>query len=209
MKVAIIGGGGLVGSCAGFALQAGGIVREIAMIDANAEAADGQALDTHGKTDTINGVHSFRLTDTDDQFHGGDAGYIVQANGGDDTVRTGDGNDDIDGGEGNNDIATGAGDDGIRTGDGPGNDLIDAGEGGDYVRADEQGRFKLRVPDTGEYFLLVVSNNAARKASERLESVHLAQMGRYFIPAPDLIGDRKYSWRSLSVKRDQELRFPF
>ncbi len=49
MKVAIIGGGGLVGSCAGFALQAGGIVREIALIDANAEAADGQALDlVHG-----------------------------------------------------------------------------------------------------------------------------------------------------------------
>jgi L-lactate dehydrogenase len=49
MKDAIIGGGGLVGSCAGFALQAGGIVREIALIDANAEAADGQALDlTHG-----------------------------------------------------------------------------------------------------------------------------------------------------------------
>ena len=49
MKVAIIGGGGLVGSCAGFALQAGGIVREIAMIDANADAADGQALDlVHG-----------------------------------------------------------------------------------------------------------------------------------------------------------------
>ncbi|MGC1273363.1 MAG: lactate/malate dehydrogenase family protein [Planctomycetaceae bacterium] len=49
MKVAIIGGGGLVGSCAGFALQAGGIVREIALVDANAEAADGQALDlVHG-----------------------------------------------------------------------------------------------------------------------------------------------------------------
>lgn len=51
MKVAIIGGGGLVGSCAGFALQAGGIVREIALIDANAEGADGQALDlVHGSS---------------------------------------------------------------------------------------------------------------------------------------------------------------
>lgn len=49
MKVAIIGGGGLVGSCAGFALQAGGIVREIALVDANFDAADGQALDLlHG-----------------------------------------------------------------------------------------------------------------------------------------------------------------
>src|SRR5947209_99281 len=49
MKVSIIGGGGLVGSCTGFALQTGKIVREIAMLDANAEAAAGQALDLlHG-----------------------------------------------------------------------------------------------------------------------------------------------------------------
>src|ERR1700685_3564364 len=45
MKVAIIGGGGLVGSCAGFALQAGRIVREIALVDVNRELAEGQALD--------------------------------------------------------------------------------------------------------------------------------------------------------------------
>ncbi len=49
MKVSIIGGGGLVGSCAGFALQAGGLVREIAMLDVNPDAAEGQALDLlHG-----------------------------------------------------------------------------------------------------------------------------------------------------------------
>src|SRR5947199_10863666 len=49
MKVSIIGGGGLVGSCTAFALQAGKIVREIALIDANAEMAAGQALDLmHG-----------------------------------------------------------------------------------------------------------------------------------------------------------------
>ena len=49
MKVSIIGGGGLVGSCAAYALQLGGIVREIALIDANADLAAGQALDLrHG-----------------------------------------------------------------------------------------------------------------------------------------------------------------
>lgn len=49
MKVSIIGGGGLVGSCAGFALQAQGIVREIALLDVNAETARGHALDLlHG-----------------------------------------------------------------------------------------------------------------------------------------------------------------
>ena len=51
MKVSIIGGGGLVGSCAAFALQAGRIVRDIALLDANADLAAGQALDLlHGSS---------------------------------------------------------------------------------------------------------------------------------------------------------------
>jgi L-lactate dehydrogenase len=57
MKVTIVGGGGLVGSCAAFALQMGRVVREIALIDANAEMAAGQALDLlHGGTITADQV---------------------------------------------------------------------------------------------------------------------------------------------------------
>ena len=49
MKVSIIGGGGLVGSSAAFALQMGGVVRQIALLDVNADLAAGQALDLlHG-----------------------------------------------------------------------------------------------------------------------------------------------------------------
>jgi L-lactate dehydrogenase len=49
MKVSIIGGGGLVGSSTAFALQCGGVVSSICLIDANAELANGQALDLlHG-----------------------------------------------------------------------------------------------------------------------------------------------------------------
>lgn len=49
MKVSIIGGAGLVGSSAAFALQCGKVVRELALIDVNADAADGQAIDImHG-----------------------------------------------------------------------------------------------------------------------------------------------------------------
>jgi L-lactate dehydrogenase len=49
MKVSIIGGGGLVGSSAAFALQCGGIVSDINLIDLNADQARGQALDLlHG-----------------------------------------------------------------------------------------------------------------------------------------------------------------
>lgn len=59
MKVSIIGGGGLVGSCAAFALQCGGIVREIAVLDVNADLAGGQALDLlHGGPSTADQVIS-------------------------------------------------------------------------------------------------------------------------------------------------------
>lgn len=49
MKVTIIGGGGRVGSNAAFALQCAGIVSEIQLLDANADLAEGEALDLlHG-----------------------------------------------------------------------------------------------------------------------------------------------------------------
>ncbi|MBI1246453.1 lactate dehydrogenase [bacterium] len=59
MKVSIIGGGGLVGSCAAFALQCSGIVREIALLDVNADLAGGQALDLlHGSPSTADQIIS-------------------------------------------------------------------------------------------------------------------------------------------------------
>lgn len=49
MRVGIVGGGGLVGSCTGYALQCGGVASEINLIDVNADLCRGQALDLlHG-----------------------------------------------------------------------------------------------------------------------------------------------------------------
>lgn len=49
MKVSIIGGGGLVGSMTAYALQCGGVVSSICLIDANKDMARGQATDLlHG-----------------------------------------------------------------------------------------------------------------------------------------------------------------
>ena len=59
MKISIIGGGGLVGSSAAFALQLGQVVREIALVDVNQELAEGQALDLlHGGPSTADQVIS-------------------------------------------------------------------------------------------------------------------------------------------------------
>lgn len=55
MKVSIIGGGGRVGSDAAYALQLGGVVREIALVDMNGDMAAGEALDLrHGSALTAN-----------------------------------------------------------------------------------------------------------------------------------------------------------
>ncbi len=62
MKVTIIGGGGRVGSNAAYALQCAGIIREIALVDANAEMAAGEALDLlHGAS--LVGDQSIYATD--------------------------------------------------------------------------------------------------------------------------------------------------
>jgi len=70
MKVSIIGGGGLVGSSAAAALQFGGIVREIALVDVNRDLCEGQALDLlHGSSLTadqkISAADSSAVADSD------------------------------------------------------------------------------------------------------------------------------------------------
>lgn len=49
MKVSIIGGGGRVGSNAAYALQIGGLAKDLAIVDVNRDMAEGEALDLrHG-----------------------------------------------------------------------------------------------------------------------------------------------------------------
>ena len=57
MNVSIIGGGGLVGSCAAFALQCGGVVHGISLIDVNQDLVNGQMLDlVHGGPSTADQI---------------------------------------------------------------------------------------------------------------------------------------------------------
>ncbi|MBC8065104.1 MAG: lactate/malate dehydrogenase family protein [Chlorobia bacterium] len=76
MKVAIIGGGGRVGSDAAFVLQLGGIVREIALVDMNADMAAGEALDLrHGAALTAN--QKFTSSNEYDIVNGSDCVVIT------------------------------------------------------------------------------------------------------------------------------------
>lgn len=76
MKVSIIGGGGRVGSDAAFALQLGGLVREIALVDMNGDMAAGEALDLrHGAALTAN--QKFTSSATYDIVDGSDCVVIT------------------------------------------------------------------------------------------------------------------------------------
>lgn len=76
--------------------------------------------------------------------------------------------------------------------------------GGDYVRSDASGRFHLRAPHGGEFFLLVISAHADRNG-KRPELEHLAQIGRFFLPAVDLLGERAYEWRTIRARGTRDI----
>lgn len=70
MKVSIIGGGGLVGSMTAYALQCGGVVSDICLIDANKDTAQGQAIDL---------LHGSSLV-ADQRIHAGDVDEVKDSN---------------------------------------------------------------------------------------------------------------------------------
>src|SRR5436309_9193774 len=70
MKVSIIGGGGLVGSMTAYALQGGGVVSSICLIDANKDMALGQATDL---------LHGACLT-ADQRISAGDMSDVATSN---------------------------------------------------------------------------------------------------------------------------------
>ncbi|MDP7017471.1 MAG: hypothetical protein QGG36_16820 [Pirellulaceae bacterium] len=81
--------------------------------------------------------------------------------------------------------------------------------GGDYARADANGQFKLDLPDSGQYYLLVVSSNAERGEGDELQKPHLAQMGDYFNFDNGLLYGRKYEWRNLAIRKDRSMQIVF
>ncbi len=72
--------------------------------------------------------------------------------------------------------------------------------GGAYGRTDANGEFKLRVESSKRYYVLVISNKSKRKPSEQLVNEHIQQIGDYFRPPTDLIGDSRYQWQLATIR---------
>ncbi|MCA9184523.1 MAG: hypothetical protein KDA99_02850, partial [Planctomycetales bacterium] len=69
--------------------------------------------------------------------------------------------------------------------------------GGGYDVADINGEFRVRLPVPGKYYLLVISRNATRPRHLAPTPQELAGIGRYFLPAIDLLGDQDYKWEPI------------
>jgi len=77
--------------------------------------------------------------------------------------------------------------------------------GGAYTRTDENGAYDLRLPEAGEYYVLVLSGNRYRDPNEAPVRADLAEIGGYFLPATELLGNQRYEWMSVVVRADQTL----
>ena len=81
--------------------------------------------------------------------------------------------------------------------------------GGAYGRADDKGRFELRLPNRGSYFVLVISRRAQHPTVAGVKTADLLKMGRYFDVPADLIGKQKYQWTAEIIRGDRKFNAEF
>lgn len=81
--------------------------------------------------------------------------------------------------------------------------------GGSYARVSDQGTFSLQVPSAGNYFFLYLSRRYSRPVGQTPEVNDLAQMGRYFLPPTDLLGQQQYAWVEQRVEGNTQVEQTF
>ena len=81
--------------------------------------------------------------------------------------------------------------------------------GGVYQRADEQGQFRMVVPLTGEYRMLIVSGNARRRAGAEPDRDDLISLNRTFRSGRKLIGSQKYVYNVKHVSAGEQWHYDF
>lgn len=73
---------------------------------------------------------------------------------------------------------------------------------GAFAQTDLQGRYQLRLPDRGKYFLLVISHHSPRSREKPPETAAMQQMGRFLESPSDLVGGKNYSWELKFIRGD-------
>ncbi|MEX2173932.1 MAG: hypothetical protein WD872_06185 [Pirellulaceae bacterium] len=81
--------------------------------------------------------------------------------------------------------------------------------GGGYARTDERGHFQIRVPDRGQYLVLVISQARQLKSLDEISTADLLKLSPFFDNAADLLGRQQYRLTSETVRGDRQLEVVF
>lgn len=79
--------------------------------------------------------------------------------------------------------------------------------GGDFARTNLTGDYELEVEFPGEYYLLLLSNHAARSSEPKTNEI--VELGRYFRSADKLLGRNAYVWDKQIVRGDAQTDYCF
>lgn len=80
--------------------------------------------------------------------------------------------------------------------------------GGGYAKADKEGKYQVRVPRQGKYFVLVISRSKEGAATD-VDALDLRRIARFFESATELIGTQKYQFSEERFAADRKFDVSF
>ncbi|MBB73548.1 MAG: hypothetical protein CMJ75_03425 [Planctomycetaceae bacterium] len=75
--------------------------------------------------------------------------------------------------------------------------------GGNHAWSNTRGEYRLQLAQTGDYFFLILSRHRDRPDNFVHDRKQLAQIGRYFESAIDLLGNKSYHWERVTIKKSR------
>ena len=81
--------------------------------------------------------------------------------------------------------------------------------GGNHVWSNARGEYRIQLTQTGNYFFLFLSRHRARPENFVHDRKQLAQIGRYFESAIDLLGNKSYHWERVTIDKNRTFDMDF
>ena len=75
--------------------------------------------------------------------------------------------------------------------------------GGNHAWSNARGEYRIQLAHTGDYFFLFLSRHRARPENFVHDRKQLAQIGRYFESAIDLLGNKSYHWERVTIEKNR------
>jgi hypothetical protein len=86
--------------------------------------------------------------------------------------------------------------------------LLLKNHGGGYGRANKEGKYQVRVPRQGKYYMIVISKTKTG-AADNVDAFHKLKIASFFENANDLIGSQKYRFTEEKFLADRKIDVSF